>query len=346
MLSDTAPVVSFVAEANVAVTSGWSVTVSGVDFGFADATLTFGLGLSSCLTSTWVSATSAACLAALGSGPLAEVLATVSTIVGTQTSVFSYDGIPTVPCNAVASVLRSCYYEQCLSVASRSSMSLVTRSSVTAPVVSFVGEKNAVTSAGWSVTVSGLGFGSLDATPSSQLGLSNCLTATWASSTSVVCFLAPGEGPEKDSVATVSSVAGTRTRTFSYDCAAGHFRFSEAEYRINILSRSHRLPILCPAPVVSFLADTNIVATASFSVTVSGVNFGALDFTASSRIGTSSCQTTAWVSGTSVACLMSLGVGTGLAAQATVSAVAGTQTTVFTYDSAASPLPRSLETVP
>ena len=63
-----------------------------------------------------------------------------------------------------------------------------------APVVSFVGEKNAVTSTGRSVTVSGLGFGSLDATPSSRLGLSSCLTAAWASSTSVVCFLAPGEG--------------------------------------------------------------------------------------------------------------------------------------------------------
>ena len=69
--------------------------------------------------------------------------------------------------------------------------------------------------------MSGLGFGSLDATPSSRLGLSSCLTAAWASSTSVVCFLAPGEGPEKDAVATVSAVAGTRTKTFSYDGAAG-----------------------------------------------------------------------------------------------------------------------------
>ena len=91
-----APVVSFVAEANVAVTAGWSVTVSGVDFGFADATPTFGLGLSSCLTTTWASATSAVCLVALGNGPLTEALATVSTIIGTQTSVFSYDGMPTV----------------------------------------------------------------------------------------------------------------------------------------------------------------------------------------------------------------------------------------------------------
>ena len=214
-----------------------------------------------------------------------------------------------------------------------------------APVVSFVGEKNAVTSAGWSVTVSGLGFGSLDATPSSRLGLSSCLTAAWASSTSAVCFLAPGEGQGKDVVATVSAVAGTRTHTFSYDGAAGISKSSGCgvcEQRIlegSPIADPADCALRCPAPVVSFVVDTNIVATASFSVTVSGVSFGSLDATPSSRIGTSSCKTTAWVSGSSVACLLSLGVGTGLAAQATVSAVAGTQTTVFTYDGAAFNVP-------
>ena len=102
--------VSFVANANVGVTGGWSVTVSGVDFGFADATPTFGLGVSSCLTTTWASATSATCLVALGNGPLTEVLATVSTIVGTQTSVFSYDGMRTVT-GAVVCGRRCASYE-------------------------------------------------------------------------------------------------------------------------------------------------------------------------------------------------------------------------------------------
>ena len=74
------------------MTAGWSVTVSGVDFGYADATTTSGLGLSSCPTAAWVSSSSVACYLARGEGPLAEALATVSTIVGTQTSVFSYDG--------------------------------------------------------------------------------------------------------------------------------------------------------------------------------------------------------------------------------------------------------------
>ena len=86
-----------------------------------------------------------------------------------------------------------------------------------APVVSFVGENNAATTTGWSVTVSGIDFGSLDTTPTTRLGVSNCLTAAWASSTSLVCFTTPGEGVEKDAAMTVAGVVGTRTKTFSYD---------------------------------------------------------------------------------------------------------------------------------
>ena len=92
VLDTAAPVVSFVAETNAIVTAGWSVTVSGVDFGYADTTPTNELGLSSCPTVAWVSSSSLACYLARGESPLAEALATVSTVVGTQTSVFSYDG--------------------------------------------------------------------------------------------------------------------------------------------------------------------------------------------------------------------------------------------------------------
>ena len=79
------------------------------------------------------------------------------------------------------------------------------------------------------------------------------------------------------------------------------------------------------------MVETNIVATSAF-VTVSGISFGTQDMTASSRVGTTSCQTVTWVSDTSATCHMSLGVGTGLAVQTTMSSVAGTQTAVFTYD--------------
>ena len=83
--------------------------------------------------------------------------------------------------------------------------------------MSFEKQLNGASTAGWSVTMSGLGFGGLDATPTSTIGLSHCPSAAWASSTSVVCNHASGDGVANVGLATVSAIIGTRTATFSYD---------------------------------------------------------------------------------------------------------------------------------
>ena len=76
------------------------------------------------------------------------------------------------------------------------------------------------------MTVSGISFGGLDATPTSTNGLSHYLTAAWASSTSVVCQHASGDGVAKVGMATVSAIVGTRTATFSYDGASVDWCFA------------------------------------------------------------------------------------------------------------------------
>ena len=84
--------------------------------------------------------------------------------------------------------------------------------------MSFIDSFNAGMTAGWSVTVSGVSFGaSLDTTPTSRLGLSNCGTAAWVSVTSVACFLTRGDGIEHEATVTAVGVMGTRTSTFRYD---------------------------------------------------------------------------------------------------------------------------------
>ena len=83
--------------------------------------------------------------------------------------------------------------------------------------MSFVAELNGVATAGWSVTVSGMSFGSLDVTPSNRVSFTSCVTASWASASSVVCMLAPGDGPENDLQVTVEGIVGTWTKIFSYD---------------------------------------------------------------------------------------------------------------------------------
>ena len=84
-------------------------------------------------------------------------------------------------------------------------------------MVSFADAFNAVVTVGWSVTVSGVSFWVLDATPSSRLGLSSCLTSTWASLTSMLCLPSGGQGVEHGVGVTVAAIVGTRTKTFSYD---------------------------------------------------------------------------------------------------------------------------------
>ena len=86
-----------------------------------------------------------------------------------------------------------------------------------APSVSFTAELNGVATAGYSVTVSGMSFGSLDVTPSNRVGLTSCPSASWASASSVVCLLAAGDGPLNDLRVTVEGIIGTRTRIFSFD---------------------------------------------------------------------------------------------------------------------------------
>jgi len=85
-----------------------------------------------------------------------------------------------------------------------------------APVVSFVAPNAAIT-AGLSLTMAGLSFGSLDVTPSTAIGLTSCATAAWASSTSVRCLVAAGAGPSILTSVTVESVVGTRIAGFSFD---------------------------------------------------------------------------------------------------------------------------------
>ena len=88
-----APVVSFVAEANSAVTAGYSVTVSGLNFAVSATTPTSTIGRSSCTTTAWASPSSVVCMLGMGEGVDLELRMTVDGVVGSRTATFSYDGM-------------------------------------------------------------------------------------------------------------------------------------------------------------------------------------------------------------------------------------------------------------
>ena len=92
---------SFLEQPNAGMTAGWSITVSGLSFGASlDITPSSAVGLSSCGTAVWASATSVLCAVARGDGARHFAAATVYGVVGTRTATFSYDGSAmALPCS-------------------------------------------------------------------------------------------------------------------------------------------------------------------------------------------------------------------------------------------------------
>lgn len=192
--------------------------MSGLSFGSQDTSPSTRVGVSDCQTAAWVSGTSLACQMSLGVGISLAVHATVSSVAGTQTAIFTYDGAGQ-DCSAGASIASQCERHLDLPALSRRYVRESHKQSrgVTAPVVSFSEEANAAVIAGDSMTVSGLSFGAGATTPTVTVGLSSCVTAAWASASSVVCMVSAGEGATRDIRVTVVGVVGSRTSAFSYD---------------------------------------------------------------------------------------------------------------------------------
>lgn len=88
-----------------------------------------------------------------------------------------------------------------------------------APVVSFSLSENTPLTTGGIVTISGLGFSSVDRTSTAAVASNICSTAAWASATSVACAVSVGSssGGAVGVGTTVQATVGTRTESFSFD---------------------------------------------------------------------------------------------------------------------------------
>ena len=69
-----------------------SVTLTGTSFAPTDSTVTAVVALADCATSSWTTATSVACVGMPGAGDVGTVGVSVATVVGTSSTVFSFDG--------------------------------------------------------------------------------------------------------------------------------------------------------------------------------------------------------------------------------------------------------------
>jgi hypothetical protein len=258
-----------------------SLTVSGLNFGVADQTITAALkqgvpdDLGVCFTSSWSSATTVACR----SNPLSDVFSqgsvTVASVSGTGRPIFSFDS--------------------------------ATASSV---------ELNMPLSGQTRATVSGLNFGVGEHTATAGLGMGgagavgSCSTSSWTSATSAVCHTVGISDNFGFVQLTVGSVAGTGRAVYSFDGAV----VSEAR--------------------------PNAPFSGCASLTVSGLNFGVGEHTATAGLGdVGVCFSSSWTSATTLACLSNESSDILMGASVTVAAVSGTGTPIFSFDGVLCPQP-------
>ena len=89
--------------------------------------------------------------------------------------------------------------------------------------------------------------------------------------------------------------------------------------------------MLAAAPVVS-AASSNTPLSGGGEVTVTGLSFASMEFSATTMLSSASCSTASWSSTTSVSCVSVSASLLHSMAGFTVVAVAGTGTFVFTFD--------------
>jgi hypothetical protein len=343
-----APVVTRSAMSNAPTSGGAELTVNGINFGMSDATPTIRLGSSTCQSSLWLSNTAASCLHSEGAGFNQLMAVTVDGVPGTVSYGFTYDpptmtmadtfnipasggatitveGVNFGPSDASNTVMVG--FTTCKTSSWTSGTTVLCQSPVgtgaqpdiihstaglfgtfsraltfDSPVVTSSMNYNAPASGHASATVQGFNFGAMDMTPTVEVGAKPCDTSVWTSDSQVMCGVAPLGGKANAVRTNVASLSGTSPMAFTYD-----------------------------SPIMSHVHTPNAPACGKLAVTVSGSNFGATSG-AGVRIGETACVTSIWISDTSLACDVHNGVGFARTTTTTLSEVAGTALSFFSYD--------------
>ena len=258
-----APSATHLRSAN-AGTSGWaSLTLVGLNFALQNFSPTVTLGMSVCISSSWVTTTTLVCSSAAGTGLGLGTLLGISSLLGTSAVQFSYD----------------------------------------APGITSVRAANGATSGSSSLTLRGVGFGTVNYSPflSATPSFVQCSTSSWVSPTVIRCLLQASYGSELSLGLVIGTLLGSAPLVFSYD-----------------------------APVVTGVSYFASSALLGFS-TISGVNFGSANPTPTVRIGNTLCTSTSWLSGSSIYCTTPAGAGVNQAVSISLGIASGVVNNAFTF---------------
>jgi len=153
-----------------------------------------------------------------------------------------------------------------------------------APVITKLEPDHGPSTGGYTVTVQGTNFGTVDSKPQIKLGGKNCPSTSWKSNTEVLCVAPSGQGENKDIVVDIlgqPSKSGQDIR-FSFD-----------------------------GPQVTALEPRNGPTIGGSQLTVLGANFGTREEgrRVAVRIGELPCSSQTWMSQSSLICVTPSGTG-------------------------------------
>ena len=144
------------------------IDIDGSNFGAIDSSPTMMVGDTSCVRTVWQATSSFTCYSPQGEGKELPMVLTVSSLLSTAATTYTYWESPRIETHASPA--------------------------------------NGPSSGMQLITVIGLGFGDVDLTASLSLGKSSCATASWTSWTTVLCTTAAGVGADQDISLTSASL--------------------------------------------------------------------------------------------------------------------------------------------
>jgi len=355
------------AKSNGPVTGAVSLTVIGLNFAHFDYTGRLRLGHTACQTTVWVAESTLTCMESSGLWNTQHFILSLGRLHSTFSKSFTYDR-PSLSAVALVNqltqtartltVFGSGFSERSfsgglrvghtatestkwisetnilslISAGVKGSLQVVFTSAVAssgtktqaisynAPIVSSVSPSNTRAMGMMSITIFGSKFGEVDFTPAARVagfgttsehhathlgGGTGCEATVWKSSTSAVCKTPRGLLFPKPLAITVGLSISTTTRLFTFDSPRA-------------------VAILYPnGPLFGGVIST-----------ILGENFGWLDLSPQTRIGGTSCESSQWLSDSSVHCKVIPGYGLAIDMALTVEAMLSTIFGGFSYDQA------------
>ena len=286
--------VRFCRKTNIANTGSSILTVHGSSIGNSDFTSRIRISVSSCESTSWISATSVKCLISAGARMSLSGILTMGNTVASVTSAISYDIPSFMGTNLTFNV--SVFDEE---------------HAATFP--------NSISSRGSVITVRGSFARQLDISPHTRAGATVSEYTRWHSDTSLECKRGDGFKGSHRIVVTHGMHLGSVSEILSFDGIA--------------ISRLRGRFMNAPAQLYDY-AMLGVNSTFNpINYTISWADFAARPVSESARLGMSSCETTTWISSTAVSCKSAAGFRASVLTTLTAGCTSSSLTAVLSYES-------------